>query len=173
MSALTKSLLLFALNWLDAQLTLVWVHAHVATEGNGLMAPLLGLGDAPFMLAKLAVGFFAAYTLYRCSHLMLARRGMQLVLTGWTDYAYSSDNFAAHQAGLTLDPPVLQVPAGDGWRTVHADVGFPVGRPQAIVVDLAGQAYELAKAHWPTFGERDNKMNTKGLLPKERSTNKR
>ena len=81
MSALTKSLLLFALNWLDAQLTLVWVHAHVATEGNGLMAPLLGLGDAPFMLAKLAVGFFAAYTLYRCSHLMLARRGMQLVLT--------------------------------------------------------------------------------------------
>ena len=81
MSALTKSLLLFVLNWLDAQLTLVWVHAHVATEGNGLMAPLLGLGDAPFMLAKLAVGFFAAYTLYRCSHLMLARRGMQLVLT--------------------------------------------------------------------------------------------
>ena len=64
--------------------------------------------------------------------------GLQLVLTGWTDYAYSSDNFAAHQAGLTLDPPVLQVPAGDGWRTVDADVGFPVGRPQAIVVDLAG-----------------------------------
>jgi len=81
MSALTKSLLLFVLNWLDAQLTLVWVHAHVATEGNGLMASILGLGDAPFMLAKLAVGFFAAYTLYRCSHLVLARRGMQLVLT--------------------------------------------------------------------------------------------
>jgi hypothetical protein len=81
MTALTKSLLLFTLNWLDAQLTLVWVHGHVATEGNGLMAPLLGLGDAPFMLAKLAVGFFAAYTLYRCAHLKLARRGMQLVLT--------------------------------------------------------------------------------------------
>jgi len=81
MSALTKSLLLFVLNWLDAQLTLIWVHSHVATEGNGLMASILGLGDAPFMLAKLAVGFFAAYTLYRCSHLLLARRGMQLVLT--------------------------------------------------------------------------------------------
>ena len=81
MTALTKSLLLFTLNWLDAQLTLVWVHGHVATEGNGLLAPLLGFGDAPFMLAKLAVGFFAAYTLYRCAHLTLARRGMQLVLT--------------------------------------------------------------------------------------------
>jgi hypothetical protein len=62
---------------------------------------------------------------------------LQLLLTGWTDYAFSSDNVAAHQAGLKLDPPVLQVPAGEGWRTVDADVGFPVGRPQTIVVDLA------------------------------------
>src|SRR5262249_53899613 len=62
----------------------------------------------------------------------------QLALTGWTDYAFSSDNFAARQAGLTLDPPVLQVPAGAGWRTVNSDIGFPVGRPQTIVVDLAG-----------------------------------
>jgi hypothetical protein len=45
------------------------------------MAQLLNVGDAPFLLAKLAVGAFAAYTLYRCSHLPLARRGMQLVLT--------------------------------------------------------------------------------------------
>jgi hypothetical protein len=81
MSALAKSLLLFALNWLDAQLTLVWVHANVATEGNGLMSQLLAIGDGTFLLVKLAVGAFAAYTLYRCSHLPLARRGMQLVLT--------------------------------------------------------------------------------------------
>jgi hypothetical protein len=81
MGALAKSLLLFVLNWLDAQLTLVWVHSNVATEGNGLMSQLLNLGDGPFLFVKLAVGAFAAYTLYRCSHLPLARRGMQLVLT--------------------------------------------------------------------------------------------
>lgn len=81
MGALAKSLLLFVLNWLDAQLTLLWVHSNVATEANGLMSRLLNMGDGPFLLVKLAVGAFAAYTLYRCSHLTLARRGMQLVLT--------------------------------------------------------------------------------------------
>jgi hypothetical protein len=81
MSALLKSLLLFALNWLDAQLTLFWVHSNIATEGNGLMSQLLTLGDAPFMVVKLAIGGFAAYMLYRASHLALARRGMRIVLT--------------------------------------------------------------------------------------------
>ena len=81
MSALAKSLLLFALNWLDAQLTLFWVHSNIASEGNGLMSQLLKVGDAPFLVVKLAIGAFAAYTLYRCAHLPLARRGMQLVLT--------------------------------------------------------------------------------------------
>ena len=80
MSALAKSFLLFALNWIDAQLTLFWIHTNVATEGNGLMSQLLKVGDAPFLLVKLAIGAFAAYILYRCSHLPLARRGMQIVL---------------------------------------------------------------------------------------------
>jgi hypothetical protein len=80
MGALAKSITLFLLNWLDAQLTLFWVHTNVASEGNGLMAQLLRLGDAPFMLTKIAIGSFAAYVLYRCSHLTVARRGMQLVL---------------------------------------------------------------------------------------------
>jgi len=81
MGALGKSLLLFVLNWLDAQLTLFWIHSNTASEGNGLMSRLLEMGDGPFLFVKLAVGAFAAYTLYRCSHLTLARRGMQLVLT--------------------------------------------------------------------------------------------
>lgn len=80
MSALAKSILLFCLNWLDAQLTVVWVREGVATEGNGLMARLLDLGDAPFIFAKLAIGAFAAYVLYRCSRYKLARRGMTVVL---------------------------------------------------------------------------------------------
>jgi len=80
MSAFSKCLLLFCLNWLDAQLTLVWVRSGAATEGNGLMAYLLNLGDAPFLVTKLAVGALVAYTLYRFSHMALARRGLGLVL---------------------------------------------------------------------------------------------
>jgi hypothetical protein len=63
-----------------------------------------------------------------------------LLLTGWTDYAFSSDNIAARQAGLTLGPPSLQIKdVSGGWRTAIADIGIPVGRPQTIVVDLAGR----------------------------------
>jgi hypothetical protein len=80
MSALAKSLLLFALNWADAQLTLLWMRTNVASEGNGLMNQLIRMGDAPFLLVKLAIGAFAAYVLYRCAHFTMARRGMQLVL---------------------------------------------------------------------------------------------
>ena len=68
------------MNWLDAQLTIVWVRSNVATEGNGLMAYLLDMGNAPFILVKLAVGAFAAYILYRCSRYKLAQRGMTVVL---------------------------------------------------------------------------------------------
>jgi hypothetical protein len=80
MDTFSKSLLLFAMNWLDAQLTILWIRLDVANEGNGLMARLLSFGEAPFLSVKLAVGAFAAYVLYRCSHLPLARRGMKLVL---------------------------------------------------------------------------------------------
>jgi hypothetical protein len=80
MSASTKSLLLFALNWMDAQLTIVWVRAGHATEGNGLMARLLEAGDGPFLLTKLAVGALAAYVFYRFSSVPLARRGLSLAL---------------------------------------------------------------------------------------------
>lgn len=80
MGALAKSITLFLLNWLDAQLTLIWVRSDIATEANNLMAQLLDIGDAPFLLTKLAIGAFSAYVLYRCSHLTMARRGMKLAL---------------------------------------------------------------------------------------------
>jgi tetratricopeptide (TPR) repeat protein len=63
-----------------------------------------------------------------------------LLLTGWTDYAFSSDNVAASHAGLQMKPPALQVKDGGGvWRTVIEDVGIPVGRPQTVTVDLTGK----------------------------------
>ena len=80
MGTLSKSLLLFALNWLDAQLTLLWLHLNVATEGNLLMARLLAHSGVSFLVFKLAIGGFAAYILYRCSHLPLARRGLTAAL---------------------------------------------------------------------------------------------
>lgn len=63
-----------------------------------------------------------------------------LLLTGWTDYAWSSDNLAASQSGKSLQLPALQVKDKHGrWKTVIENVGIPVGRPQTIVVDLAGK----------------------------------
>jgi Domain of unknown function (DUF5658) len=79
-SPLLKGLLLFLMNWLDAQLTILWVRLNVATEGNGVMALLLNKGETPFLVTKLAVGAFAAYMLYRCSNFTIARRGMHVVL---------------------------------------------------------------------------------------------
>ena len=63
-----------------------------------------------------------------------------LLLTGWTDYAFSSDNLAAHQAGRSLTAPSLEVREPNGrWRTIVEDIGIPVGRPQTVAVDLAGR----------------------------------
>lgn len=63
-----------------------------------------------------------------------------LLLTGWTDYAFSSDNVAAQQAGLSMKGPALQVKDATGqWKTVIDDIGVPVGRPQTVTVDLTGK----------------------------------
>ncbi|HEY0366380.1 MAG TPA: CRTAC1 family protein, partial [Pyrinomonadaceae bacterium] len=65
---------------------------------------------------------------------------VKLLLTGSTDYAWSSDNLAASQSGKSLQLPALQVKDKQGrWRTVVENVGIPVGRPQTVVVDLTGK----------------------------------
>jgi tetratricopeptide (TPR) repeat protein len=63
-----------------------------------------------------------------------------LLLTGWTDYAFSSDNLAASQSGKSLFLPKLQVKNRRGeWRTIVDGIGISVGRPQTLVVDLTGK----------------------------------
>lgn len=63
-----------------------------------------------------------------------------LLLTGWTDYAFSSDNVAASHSGKESMLPALQVKDGRGrWKTVIEDIGIPVGRPQTVTVDLTGK----------------------------------
>ncbi len=64
-------------------------------------------------------------------------RRVLLLLVGWTDYAFSSDNVAAHQAGLSFHPPALETESSPGvWHVVIPEIGLPVGRPQTIVVDV-------------------------------------
>jgi Flp pilus assembly protein TadD len=63
-----------------------------------------------------------------------------LLLTGWTDYAWSSDTLAASQSGKSLMLPALQVKDAHGrWRTVIENIGIPVGRPQTVAVDLTAR----------------------------------
>jgi tetratricopeptide (TPR) repeat protein len=69
-----------------------------------------------------------------------SNRRTLLLLTGWTDYAWSSDNVAAAQGGKQMKLPALQVKDSRGiWRTVIEDIGIPVGRPQTVTVDLTGK----------------------------------
>ncbi len=80
MSTYSNYLLLFLLNWLDAQLTVLWVDNKLATEGNILMAKLLSFGNGSFLCAKICAGALVALMLYRWSYLNVAQKGLRLVL---------------------------------------------------------------------------------------------
>lgn len=105
--------LLFTLNFLDAVLTLFWVRNGFATEGNGLMAFLLDIGDLPFLAVKLIVGAIAALVLWRWGNLRLAKYGLVLALTiyiglmgvhfvtGLSAFGLISENFFSNAARWT------------------------------------------------------------------------
>ena len=121
MPALYKAILLFAMNWLDAQLTILWVRLNVATEGNGLMASLLNQGEAPFLSVKLAIGAIAGYTLYRFAEIPIARRGMKLVL------------------GVYMTLMIVHVATGFsalGWRAPTTVLSYFVSLPSAFLGSL-------------------------------------
>ena len=118
MGALSKSCLLFALNWLDAQLTIVWIRLNVATEGNSLMARALEHGELTFLGAKLLIGGVAAYILYRCAHLPLAKHGLTVVL------------------GLYMLLMLIHAATGCvalGWDGPIIFVGYVEGLPKAFI----------------------------------------
>ncbi len=108
-----STILLFTLNFLDAVLTLFWVRNGFATEGNGLMAYLLDIGDFPFLAVKIAVGAIAALVLWRWGKLRLAKYGLTLVLmiyiglmgvhfvTGLSACGLISENFFSDAANWT------------------------------------------------------------------------
>lgn len=64
-----------------------------------------------------------------------------LLLTAWIDYADSTANRAAAQAGVKLVPPYLQVKNARGeWETAIAQMGFPAGLPKTMTVELPKDA---------------------------------
>jgi Tfp pilus assembly protein PilF len=71
---------------------------------------------------------------------LASREKVLLLMTAWIDYADSSSNLAAFQAGVQLTPPYLQVPDERGeWITVLDRMGFPAGLPKTMTVDLTGK----------------------------------
>jgi len=68
-----------------------------------------------------------------------AKRAL-LLLSAWIDYADSTSNLAASQAGVTITPPYLQVKNARGeWQTVIEQMGFPAGLTKTMTVDLTGK----------------------------------
>lgn len=64
-----------------------------------------------------------------------------LLLTAWIDYADSTSNRAAAQAGVKLIPPYLQTKNAKGeWQTLLPQMGFPAGLPKTMTVELPGAA---------------------------------
>ena len=122
MGALSKAILLFAMNWLDAQLTILWVRLNVATEGNGVMAALLDHSENSFLSVKLVVGALSAYTLYRFAEIPIARRGMKVVL------------------GIYLALMLVHVLTGFsalGWHAPAAVLSYFVSLPRAFVASFS------------------------------------
>jgi tetratricopeptide (TPR) repeat protein len=63
-----------------------------------------------------------------------------LCLGGWTDYPYPEAMWAATQAGIALQHPVLERKAEDGnWQPILADAGFPAGLTRMTTVDVTGK----------------------------------
>lgn len=60
-----------------------------------------------------------------------------LIADGWVEYPYSQTNFAAWQAGLEWQPPIVEALAPDGrWIVVSDRAAYPAGMPRRMSLPL-------------------------------------
>jgi hypothetical protein len=76
--------LLFALNVVDAFVTIFWIRYGITTEGNYLMATVLDYGELPFLAVKLGMGAVTACVLLYGSQYRLAAIGTRLCLIAYS-----------------------------------------------------------------------------------------
>jgi tetratricopeptide (TPR) repeat protein len=67
-------------------------------------------------------------------------RPLRLFLSGFIEYFTANSMYAAWQAGLAPQAPLVEAQLPDGsWKTIIDDMGFPAGLPRTIAVDLTGK----------------------------------
>ncbi len=62
-----------------------------------------------------------------------------LFLHGSVEYAYSSTNFAASQAGIRLKAPSVYAFRNDTWVKLFHEVGYPAGIQHMMTLDVTGK----------------------------------
>lgn len=62
-----------------------------------------------------------------------------LFLYGWVEYGYSSTNFAANQAGMTMRAPSIEVFRDGKWVELYREVGYPAGIKHMMTLDVTGK----------------------------------
>ena len=60
-----------------------------------------------------------------------------LIADGWVEYPYSQTNFAAWQAGLQWEPPIVEALDAEGrWVVVSDRAAYPAGMPRRMSLPL-------------------------------------
>lgn len=62
-----------------------------------------------------------------------------LFLYGWVEYGYSTTNFAAAQANMTLKAPTIEVYRDGAWTVLFTEVGYPAGLQHMMTLDVTGK----------------------------------
>ncbi|HZV08095.1 MAG TPA: FG-GAP-like repeat-containing protein [Gemmataceae bacterium] len=64
---------------------------------------------------------------------------LYLCLAGWTEYPFPESSWAAHQAGVQEQWPILERQDESGeWHSL-GESGFPAGTPRMMLVDVTGK----------------------------------
>ncbi|MHC4394228.1 MAG: CRTAC1 family protein [Planctomycetota bacterium] len=62
-----------------------------------------------------------------------------LFLYGWVEYSYSSTNFAASQAGMSIEAPSIEVFRDGAWVELFHEVGYPAGIRHMMTLEVTGK----------------------------------